>query len=73
MLVAMANEHTLELHPVAITASGHELALHVHRLRGGGEGPTLGLVAGIHGDEPLGVETIRRALAELERRRSEAS
>jgi len=52
---------------VATIANGHGLDLVTHRIRGGaGDGPTLGLIAGIHGDEPLGVETIRRFLAELD-------
>jgi predicted deacylase len=53
--------------PVATIANGHTLELVTHRIRGGaGDGPTLGLIAGIHGDEPLGVETIRRFVAELD-------
>ena len=53
--------------PVATIANGHALELVTHRIRGGaGDGPTLGLIAGIHGDEPLGVETIRRFVAELD-------
>jgi predicted deacylase len=53
--------------PVATIANGHTLELVTHTIRGGGgDGPTLGLIAGIHGDEPLGVETIRRFVAELD-------
>jgi predicted deacylase len=53
--------------PVATIANGHTLELVTHTIRGGrGEGPTLGLIAGIHGDEPLGVETIRRFVTELD-------
>lgn len=53
--------------PVATIANGHTLELVTHRIRGrAGEGPTLGLIAGIHGDEPLGVETVRRFVAELD-------
>lgn len=48
--------------PVARLLSGHDLALTVHILRGG-EGPTLGLIAGIHGDETPGVRCIRDVLA----------
>ena len=48
-------------------ADGHQLELVVHTIRGGaGDGPTLGLVAGIHGDEPIGVETVRRLVTELD-------
>ncbi|HKG43611.1 MAG TPA: succinylglutamate desuccinylase/aspartoacylase family protein [Gaiellaceae bacterium] len=53
--------------PVATIANGHALELVTHRIRGGRrDGPRLGLIAGIHGDEPLGVETIRRFVAELD-------
>jgi uncharacterized protein len=53
--------------PVATIANGHTLELVTHRIQGGaGDGPTLGLIAGIHGDEPLGVETVRRFVSELE-------
>jgi predicted deacylase len=53
--------------PVASIANGHGLELVTHTIRGGaGDGPRLGLIAGIHGDEPLGIETIRRFLAELD-------
>jgi uncharacterized protein len=53
--------------PVATIANGHTLELVTHRIRGGaGDGPTLGLIAGIHGDEPLGVETIRRFVSDLD-------
>jgi len=59
---------TLETNRVAVAtiANGHTLELVTHRIRGGGDGPRLGLIAGIHGDEPLGVETIRRFVAELD-------
>ena len=53
--------------PVATIANGHVLDLVTHTIRGGrGDGPRLGLIAGIHGDEPLGVETIRRFVADLD-------
>jgi uncharacterized protein len=51
---------------VATLSNGHALELVVHGRRGGGDGPRLGLIAGIHGDEPLGIEIIRRLLEELE-------
>jgi uncharacterized protein len=52
--------------PVATLANGHPLELFVHTLRGSEDGPTLGLVGGIHGDEPLGVETVRRVLGSVD-------
>jgi uncharacterized protein len=45
--------------PVAEIANGHRLELVIHRLSGANEGPRLGLIGGIHGDEPLGIETVR--------------
>src|SRR5581483_109182 len=47
-------------------ANGHHLELPLHRVRGTGDGPRLGVIAGIHGDEPLGVEIVRRLVVELE-------
>lgn len=52
--------------PVATLANGHRLELFVHTLRGAGDGPTLGLVGGIHGDEPLGPETVRQVMASID-------
>ncbi len=53
--------------PVATIANGHTLELVIHTVKGGaGDGPRLGLMAGIHGDEPIGVETARRFVEELE-------
>lgn len=52
--------------PVATLANGHRLELPVHEVRGAQDGPTLGITAAIHGDEPLGTEVIRRVLAELD-------
>lgn len=66
-VVATQSQHEITRFPVVTIANGHELELVVHTIRGGaGDGPTLGLVAGIHGDEPLGVETLRRFVGELD-------
>ena len=46
--------------PVATMANGSELALYLHTFDGSGAGPTLGLRAGIHGDEAVGVEILWR-------------
>lgn len=62
---AAATTRSLRTVPVTTLASGHQLGLAVHTLTGAGDGPRLGLVASIHGDEPMGVETVRRVLAEL--------
>lgn len=50
--------------PVTTLSNGHEVTIPVHTL-GDGAGPRLGLVSGVHGDEPLAVETVRRVLAAL--------
>lgn len=39
---------------------GYELALPVHKFISGQEGPTLGLIATIHGDESIPIEVLRR-------------
>jgi predicted deacylase len=47
-------------------ANGHALELVIHQLKGGaGRSPRLGLIGGIHGDEPLGVEIVRRVVTAL--------
>ena len=48
--------------PVTTLASGFELFIPLHRLEGRAAGPTLGLSAVVHGDEPLTNEIIRRVL-----------
>jgi predicted deacylase len=52
--------------PVARMLNGADLAIAIHVARGdGGPGPSLGLLAGIHGDEVGGVRCVREALAAL--------
>lgn len=48
--------------PVTTLASGFELFIPLHRLEGRTAGPTLGLSAVVHGDEPLTNEVIRQVL-----------
>ena len=52
--------------PITTLASGYRLALPVHRVTGAQPGPTLGLTAMIHGDEPLPIVIIQRLLKELD-------
>jgi predicted deacylase len=52
--------------PVFSLANGHALELDVHELVGRSEGPVLGITAGIHGDEPVGIETVRRVLEAID-------
>jgi predicted deacylase len=52
--------------PVTTLASGHELFFPLHRLEGRSPGPTLGLSAVVHGDEPLGNEVVRQVLSRID-------
>ncbi|HZV51045.1 MAG TPA: succinylglutamate desuccinylase/aspartoacylase family protein [Candidatus Dormibacteraeota bacterium] len=52
--------------PVHTLANGHQLVLHVHEMESGRPGPTLGVIATIHGDEPLSIEIVRRLLQEVD-------
>lgn len=52
--------------PVTTMASGHRLTLPLHRLVGDRPGPTLGMLALIHGDEPLPNAVLRRVIAEVD-------
>jgi uncharacterized protein len=52
--------------PVTILASGRELFIPLHRLEGRSAGPTLGLSAVVHGDEPLTNEVVRRVLTSID-------
>lgn len=52
--------------PITTLASGHGLVLPIHRVTGSQPGPTLGLTALMHGDEPLPNVIIRRLLTELD-------
>lgn len=55
-------------HALTVTtlADGQELLIPVHRLRGSGDGPRLGLVALLHGDETLPNEVIRQVLQSVD-------
>ena len=50
---------TLRRVPMTTLASGMELALYIHEIQGTlGDGPTLGISAAIHGDEPGGTPMV---------------
>jgi uncharacterized protein len=51
---------------VTTLADGQKLAVPIHRLSGAVGGPTVGLVALLHGDETLPNEIIRRALNSID-------
>jgi predicted deacylase len=57
---------TYEQIPVTTLASGRELFIPLHRLEGRSPGPTLGLSAVVHGDEPLTNEVVRRVLSSID-------
>lgn len=52
--------------PVTTLSDGQQIELTIHKLRGAKEGPRLALFAGIHGDEPLGCEILRRLLLAID-------
>src|SRR2546423_2703533 len=52
--------------PVFTLANGHDVVLHVHEVKGSQAGPTVGLIAGVHGDEPLSIEIVRRIVVETD-------
>src|SRR5258708_39569273 len=52
--------------PVTTLASGFELFIPLHRLEGRSPGPTLGLSALVHGDEPLTNEVVRQVLSSID-------
>ena len=55
--------------PVVTLASGTEVRVPVHEVRGeAGDGPTLGLSAGLHGDEQVSTEILYRFVRELDAR-----
>jgi predicted deacylase len=55
----------IERLPVGTISNGHRLEVVVHTLRGQEDGPSLGIVACVHGDEPIGIEVVRRLLDRL--------
>ncbi|MFI1093747.1 succinylglutamate desuccinylase/aspartoacylase family protein [Streptomyces sp. NPDC020917] len=56
---------TVETVPVTRLGNGHDLALTVHRVVGARPGPTLVAFGGIHGDEAMGPEEVRRLVSSV--------
>ncbi|MDX1667405.1 MAG: succinylglutamate desuccinylase/aspartoacylase family protein, partial [Saprospiraceae bacterium] len=50
--------------PVGRIPSGNMISLRAHIFRSENPGPTIMVLAGVHGDEINGVEIVRRALSE---------
>ena len=51
---------------IATMATGLDLRLAVHVIEGAHDGPTVGLTAGIHGDELLPIEVVRRVTESID-------
>jgi uncharacterized protein len=62
----MASGYTVERIPVTRMSNGHDVELVVHVIRGSKDGPKLAMFGGIHGDEPLGTEAVRRVLKQID-------
>lgn len=52
--------------PITRRASGEDLAMHVHAIRGANDGPTLALVAAVHGDAIAGTRVVMEAVSRLD-------
>lgn len=52
--------------PIARRSSGENLMMHVHGVRGVKDGPTLALVAAVHGDAISGTRTVLETIARLD-------
>src|SRR5258707_578826 len=57
---------SVELVHAGTQPDGNELTIPFHRLTGAHEGPTLGLVGLLHGDETPVIEIVRRVLAAVD-------
>jgi len=62
---ATTPERSLSALPVGTLASGQLAEVVVHRLVGSSSGTSLGLVGGLHGDEPFSVEIVAHLLDRL--------
>jgi predicted deacylase len=60
-------KHTQRAVPVSTLSNGHRVEVVVHELTSGRPGPALGIVGGVHGDEPQTVEYVRVLLEDLAR------
>lgn len=66
-MVALAARTRCSSIPVATLASGADLRVSIHEAVGlAGDGPTLGLSAGLHGDEHVSTEILYRFLEQLD-------
>ena len=59
--IAAGNRKTIDL-PVSVLSDHTPVTMSVHAIHGRRDGPTLFVSAGVHGDEVIGVEIVRRLL-----------
>lgn len=52
--------------PIARRSSGENLAMHIHGVRGRNDGPTLALVAAVHGDAISGSRTVLETIGRID-------
>ena len=62
----MASGYSVERIAVTRLSNGHDVELVVHVIRGSKDGPKLAMFGGVHGDEPLGTEAVRRVLKQID-------
>lgn len=62
----MTSGYSVERIPITRLSNGHDVELVAHVIRGAKDGPKLALFGGIHGDEPLGTEAVRRVLKQID-------
>lgn len=60
MTTTRTARHDIERIPVTVLADGRPVELTVHRLVGAHDGPKFVMFGGVHGDEPLAPEAVRR-------------
>lgn len=58
--------HELSQVPVTRLGNGHQVSLAVHTIRGAKPGPRMVFFGGVHGDEPMGAETVRRLVESID-------
>ncbi|MFI0938604.1 succinylglutamate desuccinylase/aspartoacylase family protein [Streptomyces sp. NPDC021020] len=58
--------HTVTAVPVTRMGNGHDVELTVHRVTGARPGPTLVAFGGVHGDEAMGPEEVRRLVSSVD-------
>jgi predicted deacylase len=60
------NDSKLDWIEVATMATGLDLRVALHTIEGKADGPTVGITAGIHGDELIPIEVVRHVLNDID-------